>query len=104
MNEIRQRKFETLTDIFQKYEEYRGKSRLEKAINELKDKLSESEFETLQRAFGGFKNYIFRALAGSELVFVSFKEKKQEYDDFKLDFDTMEGITNEYAQQLMKKE
>lgn len=93
MKNLKQRKIEELKQIFNSYEDYAGKSNLEKEIKAVSSKLTKEDAEKLSISFEQFKNHIFNLLANSRRVYVDFKKSKlEEIDDIFKELPELEEI------------
>ena len=93
MNNLKQRKIEELKQIYNSYEDYAGKSNLEKEIKAVSSKLTKEDAEKLKISFEQFKNHIFNLLANSRRVYVDFKESKiHEFDDSIFELQDLEEL------------
>lgn len=82
MNDLGKRKLNELHNIYNNYENYKGntKSKLEKELFALKNKISEEEFNNLMLAYNSYKNYLISIFAYTNKVFVKI-EKENAFKD-----------------------
>lgn len=79
MNNIVEKKLETLKSILNSYATYKGgfRSALEPVIKKLKDKLSATDYAELQTAYEHYTNDILTIIANTRRVFVRLDSIKE---------------------------
>lgn len=92
-NNITNRKIDTLHKIYKNYQEYKGKSKskLEKELENLKQKLTEKEYNNLMTAFNSYKNYLINIFAYTAKVRVIFDEEQDNLLELE-DLETFEDL------------
>ena len=82
MNDTTKMKLNELHKIYDNYEIYKGpiKSKLEKELLNIKNKISEEEFNNLMLAYNSYKNYLISIFAETNKVFVKI-EKENSFKD-----------------------
>lgn len=86
-NNIYLQKFNALKDIFNAYQNYDCESKLEEEINKLKDKISNTEFKSLTKAYDKYLDYILGIFSKTRRVFIKLEKKELKQKESELEVD-----------------
>lgn len=86
MNELEQKKFNTLKNILKSYDNYSGtRERYEKRLHKLENKLKQKSFDKLVGILEMFADYVCEVLAKTKRVFVKIDKDSQTLDNDEID-------------------